>query len=35
LREGIGRLSAKALEGCSGIEKVYEENGVGIYKVEK
>jgi hypothetical protein len=35
LREGKGGLSARALEGCSGIEQVYEENGVGIYKVGK
>jgi hypothetical protein len=33
LRDGKGRLSAGALEDCSGIEQVYEENGVGIYKV--
>jgi len=35
LRDGKGGLSAGVLEGCSGIEKVFEENGVGIYKVGK
>lgn len=35
LREGIGRLSAGAMEGCVGIEKVYEEDGVGVWEIGK
>lgn len=31
ISESIGRLTTMALEGCAGIEKVYEENGVSVW----
>lgn len=31
ISESIGRLTTMALEGCVGIEKVYEENGVSVW----
>jgi len=33
LRDGTGGLSAVALEGCAGIERVYEEDGVGVWEI--
>jgi hypothetical protein len=35
LRDDKGRLSAGALEGCEGIEKVYVQGGVRIFEVGK